>query len=237
MDILENILALTKQLYPTGRAFQYFRNSDTGKLHKGLAGVEQKAYSDSVLTLDSILPDNGNFTTNDATDWERRLGMIYSPLTLLSDRKLAIKRKMQHPGTIHARQHFLYLEGQLRAAGFNVYVYENRFLVSGNYITRPATFFTSVGLSEFQHGQLNHNQRQHGGGYGNKIANSIDENQDLYFDVGVNLRSTFFIGGSDINNPLTVFSDVPLVRKQEFRQLILKIKPVQTVGYLFINYI
>jgi len=32
-------------------------------------------------------------------------------------------------------------------------------------------------------------------------------------------------------------ADIPSVRKDEFRQLILKIKPAQTVGYLFINYV
>jgi len=237
MSIAEKILALTKQLYPTGRAFKMSSNSLFEKLHVGLAQSEARAYNDAVSIKDSILPDNANFTADDATDWERRLGLIYSPLSSLVNRKLAIKRKMQHPGLIRARQHYLYLQGQLRAAGFDVYVYENRFLVSSVLVTKPPTdFLFGIGVVQFQHGQAQHGQRQHGGTWGNKIVNHIDEDLDLHFDVGSNLRSTFFIGGSDINNPALIMATVPLVRKQEFRQLILKIKPVQTVGYLFITY-
>lgn len=238
MSISEKILLLTKQLYPTGRAFKMPSGGWFEKLHIGLAQSEVRAFNDALSIKDSMLPDNNNFSADDATDWERRLGLIYSPLTPLSDRKLAIKRKIQHPGLIKARQHYLYLQGQLRAAGFDVYVYENRFLVSGIWVTKPATDFVfGIGTTQFQHGEARHGQRQHGGTWANKIANHIDEEEDLIFNVGNNLRSTFFIAGSDINNPVTAIASVPLVRKKEFRQLILKLKPVQTVGYLLINYI
>ena len=71
-----------------------------------------------------------------------------------------------------------------------------------------------------------------GAEYNALIANSLDPVADSGFDIGTNFRSTFFIGGEV---PGT-FADVETQRQTEFRQLVLKIKPVQTVAYLFINY-
>lgn len=97
------------------------------KMMDGLAESESRFLDDSFSLLDSLLPDNDNFLTDDADQWEIRLGMITSIGATLEDRKAAITRKLAHPSTIKARQHFVYLEGQLRDAGFDVYVHENRF--------------------------------------------------------------------------------------------------------------
>ncbi len=235
MSVAAKILALYRQAYPKGRAFRMPVGGDLEKLHNGLIVSEAQAYSDAIAILDSILPDNSNFTEDDATDWERRLGMIYSPLVSLADRKLAILRKMNHPGTIKARQHYLYLEGQLQAAGFDVYVYENRFaLYPTGYETRnPLVVSGGLGSYNNQFNDFQFGDTQFGTVYNNIIANYIEEEKDFGFDVGDNLRSTFFIGGS----PIGTFANVDLNRKDEFRQLISKIKPAQTVGYLFINYV
>ena len=224
---------LFKQLLPTGRAFKAPSEGWFETLINTMAIRFDMAYRDSLATLFAILPDNDNFTTEDAADWERRLGMIPSTAPL-ADRKEAIKRKMNHPGTIKARQHYLYVEGQLQAAGFNVFVYENRFDDGmGGLETRTPQFVSGVGSQQNQHGQFQHGQRQHGGGWGDKVVNSLDVATDYNFDVGANLRSTFFIGGQ----PIGTFANIPENRKTEFRQLILRLKPTQTVGYLFINYI
>jgi hypothetical protein len=69
--------------------------------------------------------------------------------------------------------------------------------------------------------------------YNNLIANRIDESLDVTFDIGSNLRATFFVGGETLGT----FADVDIQRKEEFRQLILKLKPVQSIGFLLINYI
>ena len=122
----ESILKLSKQLYPKGRAFRIPFASDIEKIHEGLAISENDAFASAIGILDSILPDNNNFTDEDATTGERRLGLITNETTTLNERKLAIQRKMKHPGTIKARQHYLYLERELRNAGFDVYVHENR---------------------------------------------------------------------------------------------------------------
>lgn len=251
-NYIDKILALFKQFLPTGRAFKIPKNGWLDLLRSALALSENKAYNDALSIQNSILPDNDNFTADDATDWERRLGMIYSPNVLLADRKLAIQRKINHPGTIKARQHYLYIQGQLRAANFDVHVYENRFpFGNGEYYTLDPLSVISPGLQHgntehgdgvhggspilvgVEHGDKEHGDSQHGGSFSNIIVNYIDEILDQSFFITNNLRSTFFIGGF----PLGSFANVPVERHDEFRQLILKLKPAQMVGYLFINYI
>lgn len=235
-SISEQIYNLTKQLYPTGRAWKIPDFSDFAKLHLGLQVSENKAYNDAVAILNSILPDNDNFTEDDATDWERRLGLIYSPLVPLATRKLAIIRKLNQPGAAPAKSNWRYLQEQLQAAGFNVYVYENIFdgYPYGTRITMTPMALSgdSSFFAKNRYGQRNYGQINYGGRYANFVANHIDEVRDWEFNIGANLRSTFFIGGS----PLGTFANVDALRKDEFRQLILTLKPVQTVAFLFIHY-
>lgn len=234
MTVADKILKLTRQLYPRGRAFKMGENSILYRLHRALAISEAQAYGDAKSILNSILPDNDEFTADDATDWERRLGLISNPLVSLADRKLAILRKMNHPGTIKARQNWRYLQLQLQSAGFNVYVYENRFPDGmGGYITQTPQEVSGDTFASVQHGQVQHGNTQHGRGRYNFVANYIDERVDRRFNIGTNLRSTFFIGGPYVGEYATVDKN----RKEEFRQLILRIKPVQAVGILFITYI
>lgn len=232
MSILSQIRALTAQLYPTGRAFGV--RGWLGGLHDALSLSEAQAYSDALGILDSILPDNPNFTAQDATDWERRLGLITNTSALLSTRMALIQRRMNHPGTIKARQHYLYVQGQLQAGGFPVYVYENRFPVGGGYVTEDPAVVAGGGgvvLNQLDLHQLG--DAQLGGAWGALIANSIYAGVDASFDVGADQRSTFFIGGY----PIGTYANIPAASEQAFRQLVLQLKPAQTVAYLFINYV
>ena len=239
MSIQDSLIKLSEQLYPKGRAFRMKGNTKT--LHTALAISEETAYNDAIGVLDGILPDNDNFTEDDATAWETRLGLITNSLVSLADRKLAIKRKMNYPGTILARQNYRYLEGQLQAAGFNVYVYENKWDDSGTYVTQSPDEVTggSSGYIEFQHGDFQHGDQQHGSYYGDIVANSITSEGDANFDIGDNYRSTFYIGGNVPANlgDIGTFATVDANREMEFRELILKIKPVQTVALLLVNYV
>jgi uncharacterized protein YmfQ (DUF2313 family) len=259
ISLRDKIVRLIRQLYPKSRIYKLPENTFWYQLEKAEAASKSRAYEDANAILFSILPDNANFTADDATDWERRLGLITNPAVSLANRKLAIQRKMNHPGTILARQHYLYLQGQLQAAGFDVYVHENR--LDDGYgdivASDPADFIQidEVGelnefeLDDFELGDattvfpelfnfaeldtfdLGGNDLN-GAEYNALIANSLDPVADSGFDIGTNFRSTFFIGGEV---PGT-FADVETQRQTEFRQLVLKIKPVQTVAYLFINY-
>jgi hypothetical protein len=235
MALTDTILQLTKQLYPKGRAFKMPFASDFEKLHKGLAASEARAYGDALSILNSAIPDNTSFTVDDATDWERRLGLVSNPAVSLANRKLAISRKMRYPGDTPNRANYRYLEGELQSVGFNVYVFENRFPDGfGGYITQsPGDLSGGAGVLGAQHGDFQHGDFQHGGVFGDVVVNYIDENVDNDFNVGDNVRSSFFIGA----NPVGTFANVDAARKDEFRQMILRIKPVQTVAFLFINYV
>lgn len=277
----EKIFNLTKKLFPKGRAFSIVTGSVKEKVFNVLAQSEADAYNDAVSILDQILPDNPNFSTYDAGEWERRLGLITNDFVTLSDRKLAIQRKMNHPGTIPARQHFKYIEGQLQAAGFNVSVTENRFSL-------PATIPSPMGLIEMGVGEMGgeiantekyapidpdtllSQTEQMGlsemgisemGGYfslnGYEVcANHIDpiKDADFFTDTNISemgdrgemgemqmangidfldkLKFTFFITG--LVYPSNAL--LPFDRKDEFRQLILKLKPANTVAFIFAEY-
>lgn len=236
--IREKILSATKQLYPTGRAWKMPFAGELESLHKALAISEDMAFIDGVSVLYSILPDNINFTVDDARDWERRLGLISNELTPLADRMLAIKRKLNQPGAAPAKGNWRYLQEQLQAAGFDVYVYENIFpyyYPDGNFTLTPYQFTggnTSYFLSN-QYGEYEYGDIQYGGRFTNFCANHIDEVRDWQFIIAPNLRCTFYIGGPTAGS----FADVDVNRKDEFRQLILTIKQTQTVAFLLINYI
>jgi len=139
--MIDKIIQLTKRLYPSGRAFRLPVDSTFLKLHEGLAESENRAFNSSLELLNQILPDNDNFTEDDATAWEIKLALAVSPGTLLEDRKEAIIRKMRHPGNILPRQHYLYVQKQLQDAGFNVFVHENKFATN---LSSYATFGGNV---------------------------------------------------------------------------------------------
>lgn len=229
--ISEKILSVAKKLYPTGRAWKLSNGGDFETLHIALGISESQAYSDATAILHSLLPDNSSFTEDDATDWERRLGLKQNPNNTLASRKAAILRKLKHPGLNPAKQHFEYLQSQLQAADFDLYVYENRFDDYPNgYITQTIQEFAN--LPDNQHGDHQHGDIQHGFEFYDFVVNHLDPYLDALFDPGANLRSTFFIGGSTPGS----YGSVPETRKEELRHLILNLKPVQTLAYLLITY-
>lgn len=234
MTSVEKIFRLFAQLYPKGRAFRITPGADTENFHNGLSQSFADFYDDANSLLNSILPDNLSFTATDATDWERRLGMISNSAVSLADRKLAIARKMAHPGTIKSRQHYKYIEGQLRAAGFDVYVHENRFpLYPTGYETQNPFDLYPTGWIYNQLGDFQLGDFQLGSTYPDIVVNHLEVERDQTFDIGTNLKNTFFIGGLNVGDYANVDQD----RKLELRQLILKLKPVQTYGFIFVNYI
>jgi len=235
MSTLDKIMKLTRQLYPTGRAWKLPFQGFFEQLHAGLAVSEADAHDDAVSTLDSILPDNPRFTEQDATDWERRLGMITNEATPLEDRKLAIQRKMAAPGTNPAKAHYLYIEQQLQAAGFTVYVHENLIPLypSGFDSVGPYTLYGSSNLEYVEYDDQQYNGASYGQKYNNLIVQKLDKEQDNAFDSGATLRTSFFIGGQTLGT----YANVDATREEEFRKLIISLKQPQTVGYLFINFV
>ena len=229
----DKIMQLTRQLYPTGRAWKLPFGGFFEALHLGLAKSEERAINDAVSTMDSLMPDNANFTLLDTIDKERIYGLIGNASTSTALRNAAIIRKMKSPGRNPAKAHYLYLEYQLQLAGFPVYVYENLIPLypTGYTYYNPAALNPAI-LSQSQHGDKQHGDAQ--SAYLNHmIVNSLDNNQDVNFNVGNSLAATFFIGGA----PLGTYVNLPAAREQEFRQLVLQLKQVQAVAILFINFV
>src|ERR1700739_633368 len=110
----DNIQKLTRQLYPDGRAFSMPNDGYLAQLHKALGVSEEKAVLDAMSTLYCILPDNPNFTADDALAWEIRLGLVQNPLGILANRMALIKAKLNQPGNNPSKQNYLYLQEQLQ---------------------------------------------------------------------------------------------------------------------------
>lgn len=231
------LLKLEKQLLPEGRAFKMPHSGIFEKLLKGLNVTLAQAYTDAISIQDSMIPDNANFTAQDATQWERRLGIWGNAATSLSLRKAAILEKMAYPGSNAPRCSASYLESQLRLAGFDVRIYENRFFISGSWVSlNPSTvlgFGTgTAAYGMFGYGELGYNDSIGASGV-NIIANYIEEAKDNMFVNAPNFNSTFFISGATIST----FATVPATRKDEFRQLVLALKPIQAIGYAVVTYV
>ncbi len=142
---------------------------------------------------------------------------------------------MASPGRNPAKGHYLWIQQQLQDAGFAVYVHENIFATypSGYTTVAPNSLYGNTNFATPRHGQFRHGQIRSGGYYNNIIANSITQDGDLGFNIGANFRSTFFIGGQAIGT----YANVLATRETEFRQLVLNLKQVQNIGYLFVNYV
>lgn len=223
-DIKTKLLNLTRQLFPTGRAFNFPREGVVEKFNQGLIKSENEAYLFARGILDSLLPDNANFTADDASIWELRLAMPLNTSATLADRKLAIERKLAHPGDILARQHYLYIQGQLQRAGFGVYCHEN---IGGAAPPAGALLPNTIQFGNINYGQAQYSQQLY-----NIVANYVDEYQDRYFTIN-DFKGAFFIGDALFPGKANVSID----RKDEFRELILRLKPAQTPAILLINYV
>lgn len=225
LTILTVFIRLTNRLFPTGRAF---RGSPVGfkeAIVVALARSEEDFYNEATSVFDEILADNVNFTEEDAAVWERRLAIRANQSVNLELRKQAILRKYSSPGNVLSRQHYLYLEGQLQAAGFNVYVHENRPIAEN-----PNTYTSGLGFTQLGQKQLG--QYNLGSSALDVVVNFINEEKDRRFSIGTNYKAVFYVGGQTKGDT----ANVPIERKDEFRQLILLIKPLHTVGVLLINY-
>lgn len=224
----DDILKLTKQLFPTGRAFRIAKNSTLRKVLYALGISEAQAIDDSLTILDQILPDNDNFTEEDAALWEKRLGLkIANPLLTLEERKTLIARKYAFPGRFIYRQNWRFLEYQLRLSGFDVYVHENRFL-NGSYSYDVPEMGITQHADETEHGY----DTEMGDDGLDIVANS--KYSPEFFDIGdeTNFKGAFFVGGEIYDDEAVVSPAL----ETELRKLICVLKPANTFAILLINY-
>jgi len=224
---------LSRQLKPTGRAFKFPKGGNADGVLSVIDETIDTCATELASILFTILPDNDNFTEADAAIWEERLALVSG--ATLADRKLAIMRKLNSPGPAKGRLSLLYFQSQLQAAGFQVWVHENKFSdgMGGYVVTNPGD-----GLGGYtQHGLGIHGVSTHGASgfpYNSIIANfsrKEDEGSAIFSDE--QLKATFFIGGQTFPN----FAFIPANREREFRKLVLSLKSQHLTGYLLINFI
>ncbi len=234
VDRRSTIQKLFERFYPKGWAFKIPFDGIRAKVNEALALSENRAYSDAVLTNSSLLPDSKYFGTEDADIWEQRLGLINGTGLSIATRRENILRKYAFPGTIIARQNYRYIERELQAAGFDVYVHENRFPDGGGgFETKTYQQFVDYEGFSVYGAAMGYGFMCYGETKDFRVVNYLDAGLDDSFDFDNNLERTFFIGGSVAGT----YADVLLAREEEFRKLILTLKPVQTGAYLVINYI
>lgn len=227
---------LATQLYPTGRAWYMLKNSVMEKFHSAINVSFVRLVDDSRKTLDSCFPDNENFSEDDCNLWEYRFGMRTNSTLSLSVRRNAILQRMARGRNVPARQHIKYLEYQLQLAGFNVWLHENGFVPPGvddpiRFYKRPQDIIALMAENVQHSDSTQHGIGvQHGGVNSEVIANSYKSNE--LFSVGDDyLWATFFIGGETLGE----VAEVPENRMEEFRELVLKLKPAHLVAFTFIN--
>lgn len=225
---------LASQLYPTGRAWYMLKDGIMEKVHLALNMSFIRLIDDSKLTIDSCFPDNTNFSEDDCALWEYRFGMKTNLLLSVEVRREAILRRMARGRNVRARQHITYLQYQLRLAGFDVYLYENAFIVDGARTFKRPQDILALMPDNVQHSLTTQHGLgvQHGGVSPEVIANSYKRNE-LYSVEDEYLWATFFIGGATLGTA----AEIPESRLEEFRELVLKLKPAHLAAFTFINYI
>jgi len=245
--VADVFFALNNVLYPTGRAWQQFDGHLLGALHAGLNVSFIRLIEDAYATINSTFPDTELFDLSDIELWEYRLGITPStatplePLALptlltatpepseLDTRRNRILQKLAYPNNVKPRQSRVFIEYQLRQAGFNVTVLENTL----PYRT-PEDVLGDLPPPVMHDDDVQHGDNlQHGGANFEVIANKSEPGEDYSVGGEDNLYATFFIVKLTEPGLLALDeTDIPVDREKEFRELVLKLKPAQTVAYV-----
>jgi len=240
--IVTELTNLVDELYPTGRAFYKPKGGTFDLLHDAINLSFLRFINEYNNLINSSIPDNENFTKEDASFLEYKYGLSDRTGNDLDFRKSALRRKIGHPNNIKARQSRSFIEDQLRLSGFNVRVYENIPTFStgdgGISSTTPIPIYKTPGevggsvIDATQHGgNTQHGEGTfHGGVTFEVIANKIDPDES--YGVGNNLWASFFIGGDELGENAVI----PESRRREFRELVLKLKPAHLAAYIFVNF-
>jgi hypothetical protein len=230
-DIMSN---LASQLYPTGRAFYMNKGGVMDNTHQAFNRSFIRIINDAQSTIDSTLPDNDNFTADDCALWEYRFGMVTNENLTLKERRSAIYRRMSRGRNVPARQHKNYIQAQLQLAGFNVYVYENGFIEGGVRVYKRPKDIVVLASNSLQHSDdVQHGIGVQHGESGDQIIANAYQSGELYSVSDSRLWATAFIGGDTLGS----YATIPANREEEFRELVLKLKPAHLAFFTFIQYV
>lgn len=216
-------------LYPTGRAFYAPIGGNFDLFKNAIINVFSSFLLDVDLFFDSVFPDNENFDSRDADLWEYQLGMTQITGLTIEERRVNILLKLGYPNNVDSRTNSSFIESQLQAAGFDLYIHENVY----PYIDPSDVANLSLDQNKHSDNLLHGQSSLHGGGNFQVIANKIDSNEQFSIGSSENLYSTFFIGGPNLGDFATVDSN----RESELREIVIKLKPLHTTAFIFINFI
>ena len=246
---------ITDKLFPTGRAH---KTGDIGDRMRDALSDGVETINDSIDSLiDGVLPDNANFTIDWCLRHERMYGLSVLQADTLQDRMDRILNHIAPPPPNTGMLSLQVLQDEIDAAGWGgvLYIHENVNGLLPQFVLPQLTFPSQLGDAQGGDGQLGGinfvddypqfydfdqlGDSQGGDGqlgnmplFNNIIANSIVRKDDLYTNL-TPLENTFYISGVNIGDIVTL----PQADEIPLRQLLLNIKPLNSVGFLLIEYI
>ncbi len=234
--------------YPTGRSWR-------GELPKALCDAVGRELEETKLALRTLASvQTILFSAENMAEWEYILGLSGTGTT--QERQDAILSKMGNESQVIydelgslSKQ---YIEKVLRDNGFDVYVHSNG---SGSNVLQKTTtmgdgsnfggpYGTPIGgiaydppFSRFSDVSLGipNNPTLYSG---ELCINFIDASKDAGYSARFTndsrrWRYLFYIGGATLGD----YANIPLVRKEEFRKLVLQLKAMGDWAMLLVNYI
>lgn len=241
-------------LLPDGRAFDIKNSYNFRKIFDAVSRLQDDLINDSENVLIGLDPNNEYFTEEQAKKLEKRYGLYINESLDFATRKQRLISRMTAPGDQLAKQHWSYIQKRLRDSGFDVYVHENRFTSSvlGSGYAGTAFAGTAFAGSEgFDYYAINPETT----GYTEQCNNYIDVSKDTPPEAFMSTAGTMFAGTAYATDPpvesddwwkgcffiggetFGTLAEVEQTRKNEFRHLILKLKPAHSRAYLLIYYI
>lgn len=246
---------ITEKLFPTGRAHKVGKVGDDMKLALS-DSVDRLNYSIDNL-LNGVLPDNSQFNI----DWVLRHEKMYALSAYDSDTlQDRIDRIIYHLTPFPRDYGILSLESiqnEIDNSGWGgiLYVHENLGGLYPHDVLPPLSFPPQLGdgqLGDYQLGtfkydvdypqfydffqlggfQLGDSQLNNFPQFNNKIGNSLNKVDDLFVNLSP-IENTFYMCGLNLGDIVVLpkSDEIPL------RQLLLDIKPLNSVGFLLIEYV
>lgn len=246
---------VTEKLFPTGRAHKVDKVGEDMRLALS-DGVER--VNDAIDDLiNGVLPDNPNFTIDWCLRHERMYGLSVYPSDTLQVRMARILAHITpYPKDVGVLS-LQVLQDEIDAAGWAgvLYIHENLDGLYPQDVLPQLSYPMQSGdgqLADFQLGGYNYaddypqfyewfqlGDYQLGGGilgtipqFNNKIANSLQRIEDLFVNLAP-VENTFYVCGQNLGDIVTL----PQADEIPLRQLLLDIKPLNSVGFLLIEYI
>lgn len=238
---------------PTGRAWKGENITAVCKAVGAESRRQQLEINDTASIENMLFGDN-------LENWEECLGLISEGL--VSERELAVTRKLSDIGGLKASD----VERELQAAGFNLYVYENRFDPGTIDYTKYYSYFgdAEFGSDEFSEvlryysinpyvfknnipsisgfGESFFGESYFGynsGGVGAELfaRGSFDDDFLLWNSLLTASKIRYQYSFFIAGSAWGTIADVSADRRAELRRLIMEIKPMAMWAFGFINYV